>query len=235
MKNIKKFDDFINEGKISQFFLYHIIGGIEKLSKIVKRIKGSYIPLEWKNKNLGKEINKAIVKILDHAIFDAIKMKISKKFKDDAMNSSLTSLIKKKTGTDIYQLADFVKDKLVEDNFILNDSIKEQQLKKLKSASEGISNFIAFIKKIDDEILDEQEFRQTLKDLTVMFEDIDPRRIKNRQDDTDKVLDTFDRIIDKLDDSQRPKELDDILDKISKYGISSLTDKEKIDLDKWSK
>lgn len=237
MKNIRKFDEFINEGKISQFFLKFILNGIEKLARVVKRIKGTYIPLKCKDKNLEKKLDNAIITVLDHAIFDLIKFRVSKKFQSEVMSSNLSTLIKKKTGTDIYLVADFIKDSLVEKNFIFstNEETRVKQLEKLKGTLKSISEFIAFIKKIDDEALDEQEFRQTLKDLTSMFEEIDPRRIRGtREEETDKVLGTFDKIKDRLDDSQRPKELDDILDKISKYGIKSLTDKEKSDLDKWS-
>lgn len=238
MKNIKKFDDFINEGKVSQFFLKHIFNSIEKIARIVKRIKGTYIPLKCKDKKLEKQLDNAIIAILDHTIFDMLKFKLSKKFQDEAMSTNLSQLIKKRSGTDLYELGDFVKNSLVEDNFIFsnNAEIKAKQLEKLKNASDGIEKFIAFIKKIDDEILDDQEFRQTLKDLTVMFAEIDPRRIRGSQEEEkERVLGAFDRIKDRLDDSQRPKELDAILDKISKYGMASLTDKEQSDLDKWSK
>ena len=68
---------------------------------------------------------------------------------------SSLKLIKKRSGTDLYELGDFVKNSLIEDNFIFsnNAEIKVKQLEKLKNASEGIEKFIAFIKKIDDEIL----------------------------------------------------------------------------------
>jgi len=62
---------------------------------------------------------------------------------------------------------------------------------------------------------------------------IHPGRMHLRNEED--TLNAFDKVGSKLDDMTSPKELDDILDKISKYGMSSLTSQEKADLEKLSK
>jgi hypothetical protein len=87
--------------------------------------------------------------------------------------------------------------------------------------------------KLNDEIEDDRQFMKDLKDLGELFKGLYPRTM--HLGDKDDTLAAFDKVGSKLDDIQEPKELDDILDKISKFGMSSLTEKEKDDLEKLSK
>jgi hypothetical protein len=88
---------------------------------------------------------------------------------------------------------------------------------------------------VDDSVFEHQKFLNELKELTEIMKELDPRNPKIFNRSKEETLSHFDKALSHLDDMQAPKELDDILDKISKYGMDSLTPKEKEDLNTWSK
>ena len=150
-----------------------------------------------------------------------------------ANKTSLSDLIKTRTGIDVYQLADSILDILKIENIKVPDGKEEETNELLKGSIELIKKMTSFVKNIDDEIEDDRQFRRDLAELGELFKGLDPRTMHLR--DKDDTLAAFDKVGSKLDDMQEPKELDYILDKISKFGMSSLTSKEKDDLEKLSK
>ena len=233
MKKIKNYENFINEGKISQFITRNVFNSIGYIKSIIKRLKGNYNPLIFKDKNMEKEFDIKLFELFDYAIFDTIKYSFNKKQKLEADKTSLSNLIKTRTGTDVYKVTDSLLDMLKIENIKIPENKEKETAEVVKKAVDTVKSIISFIKKIDDEIIDNRKFMNELKDLGKLFKDLDPRTSNLR--DKDNTLKAFDKVKDKLDDMQEPKELDDILDKIGKFGMSSLTSQEKIDLEKLSK
>lgn len=230
---IKKYDDFINEGKISQFVIKALLTTSAIVQKTIKKIKGGYTPLEFKDKKIEKDVTNKIIELFDYATFDTLKYHFSKKQKAAADNTSLSDLIKTRTGVDVYQLSDYILDKLKIENIKIQVGKEEEINQKLQTAIDTVKKMTALIKRIDDEIEDDKQFMRDLSELGELFKGLDPRTMHLR--DEEDTLDAFDKVGSKLDDMTSPKELDDILDKISKYGMTSLTAKEKEDLEKLSK
>ena len=119
------------------------------------------------------------------------------------------------------------------ENIKVPEGKEEETNKTLQQAINTTKKMISFIKRIDDEIEDDRQFSKDLADLGELFKGLDPRTMHLR--DEEETLANFDKVGSKLDDMQEPKELDYILDKISKFGMSSLTSQEKADLEKLSK
>lgn len=230
---IKKYDDFINEGKISQFIIKALLTTNAIVQKTIKKIKGGYTPLEFKDKKIEKDVTNKIIELFDYATFDTLKYHFSKKQKAAADNTSLSDLIKTRTGVDVYQLSDYILDKLKIENIKIQVGKEEEMNQRLQTAIDTVKKMTALIKRIDDEIEDDKQFMRDLSELGELFKGLDPRTMHLR--DEEDTLDAFDKVGSKLDDMTSPKELDDILDKISKYGMTSLTAKEKEDLEKLSK
>lgn len=230
---IKKYDDFINEGKISQFVIKALLTTSAIVQKTIKKIKGGYTPLEFKDKKIEKDVTNKIIELFDYATFDTLKYHFSKKQKASADNTSLSDLIKTRTGVDVYQLSDYILDKLKIENIKIPVGKEEEINQRLQTAIDTVKKMTALIKRIDDEIEDDKQFMRDLSKLGELFKGLDPRTMHLR--DEEDTLDAFDKVGSKLDDMTSPKELDDILDKISKYGMTSLTEKEKEDLEKLSK
>jgi len=233
MSRIKKYDDFLNEGKITQFVLKALLNTSGFIQSIIKRIKGTYIPFTFKDKKLENDFENKMFELFDYSVFDTIKYHFTKNQKEMANKTSLSDLIKSRTGVDVYQLSDSILDLLKIENIKFAEGKEEEANKVLQNAIDTTKKMISFIKKIDDEIEDDRQFMKDLKDLGELFKGLDPRTSNLR--DKDDTLAAFDKVGSKLDDMQEPKELDNILDKISKFGMSSLTEKEKADLEKLSK
>lgn len=233
MSRIKKYDDFLNEGKITQFVLKTLLTTSGYIQSVIKRMKGNYTPFSFKDKKMERLFMNKTIELFDYSVFDSVKYHFTKKQKEVANKTSLSDLIKTRTGIDVYQLADSILDILKIENIKVPDGKEEETNELLKGSIELIKKMTSFVKNIDDEIEDDRQFRRDLAELGELFKGLDPRTMHLR--DKDDTLAAFDKVGSKLDDMQEPKELDYILDKISKFGMSSLTSKEKDDLEKLSK
>jgi hypothetical protein len=233
MKKIVEYKDFINEGKISQFVLNAIFTTQGYASMFIKKLKGGYIPFDFKDKKLEKKLQSQIIELFDYALFDNLKYHFGKKYRETAKKTSLSDLIKTRSGVDVYQLADSILDELKIENIKIPVGKEKKTTETLEKSIETVKKLIAIVKKTDDEIEDEKQFIKDLAELGELFKGLDPRTMHLR--DKDDSLAAFDKVGSKLDDMQEPKELDYILDKISKFGMSSLTSQEKADLEKLSK
>lgn len=240
MKHLKKYKAF-NEGKTSQFIMTNIMVVINLVGSLVKKIKGTYVPLSFKDKTMERKALKDIMTIFDYAFFDMLKYYLSKKYKQEAMKTSFTELIKSRSGVDVYKLIDSIISNFKEENIIFSsDPAKMNKQKEyLKETIAVVMKFKSSFKQIDDDVLESQELMNQLKELTELMKKLDPREIENhRNRSKEETLAAFDDVKSHLDDMEyqanKPKELDDILDKISEYGIESLSAKEKEDLIKYS-
>ena len=233
MNRIKKYEDFLNEGKISQFVFKALANTSGYIKSVIKRIKGTYTPFSFKDKKMEKDFENKLFELFDYSVFDSVKYHFNKKQKQAADKTSLSDLIKTRTGIDVYQLSDSILDLLKIENIKVPEGKEEETNKTLQKAIDTTKKMTSFVKKIDDEIEDDKQFRKDLAELGELFKGLDPRTMHLR--DKDDSLEAFDKVGSKLDDMQEPKELDYILDKISKFGMSSLTSKEKDDLEKLSK
>ena len=233
MSRIKKYDDFLNEGKITQLVFKVLLTTSSYIQSIIKRMKGNYTPFEFKDKKMEKLFMNKTIELFDYSVFDSVKYHFTKKQKEAANKTSLSDLIKTRTGIDVYQLADSILDLLKIENIKIPEGKEEETNELLKGSIELIKKMNSFIKKIDDEIEDDRQFSRDLAELGELFKGLDPRTMHLR--DKEDSLEAFGKVGSKLDDMQEPKELDYILDKISKFGMSSLTGKEKADLEKLSK
>ena len=233
MSRIKKYDDFLNEGKITQLVFKVLLKTSSYIKSVIKRMKGKHTPFEFKDKKMERLFMNKTIELFDYSVFDSVKYHFTKKQKEVANKTSLSDLIKTRTGIDVYQLADSILDILKIENIKVPDGKEEETNELLKGSIELIKKMTSFVKNIDDEIEDDRQFRRDLAELGELFKGLDPRTMHLR--DKDDTLAAFDKVGSKLDDMQEPKELDYILDKISKFGMSSLTSKEKDDLEKLSK
>lgn len=237
MKKIKQYDEFINEGKISKFLLKSIAYSLGFLKLLSQKIKGTYTKgVEFKDKKVEKRVTDNIFQLLDFAGFDTIKYYLFKKYRENAEKTNLSTLIKSRSGIDVYQLSDSIIDDMKDENLIFSDDIKigENQKKKAQENVELVKQMISFIKKIDDDILELHELKKEFKELAnYMKKYLDPRDAHKR--DKDEVIGALEGGLDIIDKMNQPKEMDDILDKVKKFGMHSLTDKEKEDLDNYSK
>jgi hypothetical protein len=233
MSRIKKYEDFLNEGKITQLLFKVLLTTSGYIQSVIKRMKGNYTPFEFKDKKMEKLFMNKTIELFDYSVFDSVKYHFTKKQKEAANKTSLSDLIKTRTGIDVYQLADSILDLLKIENIKVPEGKEEETNELLKNSIELIKKMNSFIKKIDDEIEDDKQFRRDLAELGELFKGLDPRTMHLR--DKDDTLAAFDKVGSKLDDMEEPKDLDYILDKISKFGMSSLTGKEKDDLEKLSK
>lgn len=237
MKKIKQYNEFINEGKISKFLLKTITYSIGFLKLLSQKIKGTYIKgVEFKDKNVEKRVTKNIFLLLDYVIFDTIKYYLFKKYRENAEKTNLSTLIKSRSGVDVYQLSDSIIDDMKDENLIFSDDTKINEYQK-KKAEENIGvakQMISLIKKIDDDILELQELKKEFQELAdYMKKYLDPRDAHKR--DKDEVIGALEGGLGIIDKMNQPKEMDDILDKVKKFGMHSLTDKEKENLDNYSK
>ena len=236
MKYLNNYSKF-NEGKISQFFLKNILRAIGFVKETVNKIKGIYIPFRFNNKELNKSIEDRIIKLMDYAVFDAIKSHISKKVRQEVFSTSFSEYIKSRSGVDILELCESLLNDINEDNVEWSDSpdIKEKQKEKLESLIQTVNKFKSVIKKLDDEILENQKLDKEFEELGEMFKKLDPRNAENLMRSKEDSLEVFGEVGQHLDKMTSQKELDDILDKVSRWGIDSLTNKEREDLEKYSK
>lgn len=224
MKKIKNFGQF-NEGKISQFFLKSIMRIVSNIKVMVKKLKGNYFPLPFKDKKLDKSLQNRAIQLLDYYFFDGIKMLISKKVKEDMISTSFTQYIKLKTGVDLYDLCSSILSDLNEDaiDWSSDESVKQKQKEALDNSIQVIKKIESVIKKLDDELLDEKQFKRQLADLHALMQ-----RIKdNSHEDIDDLNDDIQNVQQTL---KSGKTLDELLDKIHRFGMDSLTEKEKRDL-----
>lgn len=233
MNRIKKYEDFLNEGKITQLVFKVLLMTSSYIQSVIKKMKGNYTPFIFKDKKMEKLFIDKTIELFDYSVFDSIKYHFTKKQKEVANKTSLSDLIKTRTGIDVYQLADSILDLLKIENIKIPEGKEKETNELIEGSIELIKKMTSFIKKIDDEIEDDRQFTKDLKDLGELFKGLDPRTMHLR--DKEDTLAAFDKVGGKLDDMQEPKELDYILDKISKFGMSSLTGQEKIDLEKLSK
>jgi hypothetical protein len=233
MSRIKKYEDFLNEGKITQFVIKALLTTSSYIKSVIKRMKDNFTPFQFKDKKMEKLFINKTIELFDYSVFDSVRYHFTKKQKEAADKTSLSDLIKTRTGIDVYQLADSILDLLKIENIKVVEGKEDETNELLKGSIELIKKMISFIKKIDDEIEDDKQFRKDLAELGELFKGLDPRTMHQR--DKDDTLVAFDKVGSKLDDIQEPKELDYILDKISKFGMSSLTSQEKADLEKLSK
>ena len=226
----------MNEGKVSQSILSGIFTVVNMLQAISKKIKGTYVPLKFKDKTIDRKVYKSLMILMDYSLFDTLKYYLSKKYRDQANDTSFTELIKTRSGIDIYLVIDSIILSMKEDNILFsnNPETKSKQELKLKETLETVKKFKSVFKKVDDNIIELQDMNRQFKELGEIMKGLDPRNPKNLSRDTEDTLSVFDAGLKHINKMQQPKELDDILDKISKYGIDSLTDKEKEDLDKHS-
>lgn len=237
MKHITTYNEFINEGKVSQFILKRIFEFSGLLSILAQKLKRTYIPFKFKDKKLESKVQDDIIKIIDAIFTNCLKMFISKKVKGDMYKIGFSEYVKSKTGIEVYQLSEEVLNFLKPDNLILSDNeeLKSKQLLKLEDTIKGFKKIESMVKMLDDETLEYKKMMDELKELTEIMKELDPRNPKIFNRTKEETLGHFDKALSHLDDMQAPKELDDILDKISKYGMDSLTHKEKEDLNTWSK
>jgi len=240
MNNLNKFNEFneINEGKTSQFIFKNMIKIVDYIRVVVDRIEGVYIPLEFKNKRLGYDVNNKIIEVLDYLFFDSLKIYISKRFKNKVNTSeTYTGYLKEKKGVDIYEIIEFILDGLQEDKFIISKDpkIKEAQLEKLNHLVVKIKEMKGSVKALDDTQIEEKKFEEELKDLLEQMKKLDPSNIENLKKSKDHILGDFDDASKVIDKMVEKKPLNDILDKYGEYGKTSLTAKDQSDLDKYSK
>lgn len=235
MKHLKKFNE-INEGKISQFALKTIMVTLDGINRVIKMIKGTHIPLKTKDKKLSWKITNDIFEVFDYAVFDTIKYYISKKFRQEAQKTNLTTLIKQRCGVDVYQKINSILSNVKKENFILSTDpeLLAKQEAEIEKIVDTVKKMKGMLKKVDDDIAETNELIDGLKDI---MKDLDPRNPDNLFRDKEETLDVLDKSLGKIDKMQNPdkKHLDDLLDKVAEYGINSLTDREKEDLEKHSK
>lgn len=236
MKYLNNYSKF-NEGKISQFFLKNILRAIGFIKETVNKIKGIYIPFRFNDKELSKSIEDRIIKLMDYAVFDAIKSHISKKVRQEVFSTSFSEYIKSRSGVDVLELCESLLNDLNEDNVKWSDNpdIKEKQKEKLEIFIQTVNKFKSVIKKLDEEILENQKLDKEIEELAEMFKKLDPRNPENLMRSKEDSLEVFGEVGQHLDKMTSQKELDDILDKVSRWGIDSLTNKEREDLEKYSK
>jgi hypothetical protein len=235
VKYINNYSKF-NEGKVSQFLLKNILDALGNVRKIVHKIKGIYIPFDFINKSLSKSIEKRMIQLMDYAVFDAIKMRISKKIREEAFSTSFSQYIKSRSGVDVLDLCNSLLRDVIEENVKWSEQpkIKQKQKERFDSLVKTINKFKSTIKKLDDEILENQRLDKEFEELAEMFKKLDPRNPENLMRNKEDSLEVFGEVGQHLDKMTAKKELDDILDKINKWGIDSLTDKEREDLEKYS-
>lgn len=237
MKHITTYNEFVNEGKITRFILKSILQVTGYINILAQKIKGNYFPFRFKDKKLESELTNTTIDIIDVVFTNALKMRISKKINNEVYNTSFSEYIKLKSGIDVYKSSEDIIDKLKIENLIVSDNedIKQKQVEKLNQSIELFKKIISIVKMVDDSVFEHQKFLNELKELTEIMKELDPRNPKTFDRSKEETLGHFDKALSHLDDMQAPKELDDILDKISKYGMDSLTPKEKEDLNTWSK
>jgi tRNA A37 N6-isopentenylltransferase MiaA len=236
MRYLNNYSKF-NEGKISQFFLKNIIRAVTFVKETVDKIKGVYIPFKFNDKELNKSIEHRVIQLMDYTVFDAIKSHISKKVREEVFSTSFSEYIKSRSGVDILELCESLLRDLKEENVEWsNDSVlREKQKEKLTSLIETVNKFKSVIKKLDDEILENQKLDKEFEELAEMFKKLDPRNSENLMRSKEDSLEVFGEVGQHLDKMTAQKDLDDILDKVSRWGIESLTNKEREDLEKYSK
>jgi hypothetical protein len=225
LNTVKSFEDFTNEGKISQFILRSIYNSLIILEKILTKLKiKEYPTLKFKDKKMSSEFYNELSKLLDYSLFDSWKHYISsKKFNRDAYKTSFSELIKSRSGVDLYEVSSSLLSKLNNiDNFIIsdNETTSEKQLLRIEKYKDLVRKVIGFTKRTDDEIGEFQESIDKLIDSIKLLDDV----VTNKRE-IDNNLDSIDA----------KKELNYILDKVSKYGMESLTQKEQDDLEYYSK
>ena len=234
MKNIKNWSKF-NEGKISQIVVKGIMTILGNISILSKKIKGNYIPFRFKDKKLEKSMVNRTLVLFDYSIFDTIKFYISKSISKEMSKTSLSNYIKLRTNIDVYELADSILNDLIIDNIKFNTD-EEYILSKLEDTIKAIKTMISSIKKVDDEIIDHRETMEEFRKLSSLMKGLDPRNINNLRRSKEDTLGEFDKVGKHLDSMLEPKkDIDELLDKISKFGMNSLTAQEKSDLEKHSK
>jgi hypothetical protein len=193
------------------------------------------MPLEYKDRMLGNEINVKIVEALDYVFFDGLKIYISKRFKSKVReHETYSAYLKEKKDVDIYNLIDFILDGLKESNFIINKDTKTEQLEKLNHLVDQIKGIKASVKKMDDIHIEEEKFANELKELLEQMKELVPRNKESHNKSKQERLADLEKtskIVDKMDEK---KLVNDILDKMNGYGKTSLTLKE-YDLDSYSK
>ena len=231
MRKIKTYDSFINEGKITQAVIYGAMNIISTIIVLVKKIRGNFTPkLVFKDKAIEEKVEKDFIALFDYAVFDVLKYYLWKKYQNKARETSLSELVKSRCGVDVYQLGDEILSNFKVENFEPGfDQATYDNGVKL------VNQMIASFKLIDDDIAEWKELIAGFGRLGDIMKNLDPRNPATFQQDKEEVLGHLQKGLDEIDDMQAPKDMDYILDKVSKYGMSSLTNKEKQDLDDHSK
>jgi hypothetical protein len=94
MRKIAKYEDFINEGKISQFVINAILTTQGYASVFIKKLKGGYIPFQFNDKKLEKKLQSQIIELFDYALFDNLKYLFNKKYREVAKKPRFLILLK---------------------------------------------------------------------------------------------------------------------------------------------
>ncbi len=231
---IKRYSKFINEGKISQFIIkksIKIINGIENLSSWIKGEKNDNI--NFKDESIEKEYLDTLPRVIDHFIFDSMKMAISKKIKRRIFSSGFSKYIESRSGHNIYDDINTVIDCLNLENIILpEDGIERSDFQsKMSKFTKSIIKIKSIIKKLDDTSLEERKF---IEDMTKIMSELPTLKDKS----IDKKISKLKKAINYVDDMKKLEiddhQMDDILDKVSEFGEDSLTEDERIKLMNWS-
>jgi hypothetical protein len=235
MKHIKNFNTYsINEGKSTQIFI-NLVGNLASVvSRVIKKIKGTSDPIfKFKDKNMERKFNEECIRLFDYSVFDAIKYNLSSKFRSKAENSgSLSSLIEERSGVNVFKLGNSILSKLKIENFHPHDKADQ----KIESTTKSIKKLMSFVSNVDEDVEDTLKLKSDLKEIIESFKKMDEDM---RRGDFGSSRDELGRIADFMGDAQEErnskKDMDRILDKIAKHGEVSLSDREKKDLDSWSK
>ena len=234
MKYITNYEKF-NEGKLFQFILSGVLSGLSFLENTIKRIKGTYVPMKHKDKTIGKRAIKNTIKLLDHSLWDTIRYQLSKEVKTDMKKYGFIKYVENKMGYNLNEIITQLKEDMSFDKIIKVSGKEEEQKEIWEKSMKIINDLESAIRKLEDEIIEDKNFDRQLKELSEKLTKIDPRIMANLMKDKDEVLSDYDDISSTLSDMKAPKHIDDILDKIKRTGMNSLTDKEKSDLEIWSK
>ena len=234
MKHINNFEKF-NEGKLFQFIFNGILSGLSFLENTIKRIKGTYVPMKHKDKTIGKRAIKNTIKLLDHSLWDTIRYQLSKDVRSDMKKYGFIKYVEYKMGYNLNEILKQLKEDMSFDKLVQVPGKEKEQKKIWEQSMKVINDLESAIRKLEDEIIEDKDLDRQFKELSEELTKIDPRIMANLMKDKDEVLSDYDDISSTLSDMKSPKHIDDILDKIKQTGINSLTDKEKSDLEIWSK
>lgn len=224
---IKRYNEFVNEGKISQFFIKKAIETINGIDRILSTKSSPSKVIKFVDSSIKKKYFDSISRVLDHFIFDAIKMYLSKKVRGEILDSNFSDYIESRSGYNIYDDIDTVIDCLDVKNIDLPEDTKHRDLVKSESDRliQSMFRIKSIVKKIEDEVLEEKKFLEDLEELNHI---ISGKLSKSKLDKAINHVDNMKKL--EIDDD----EMNDLLDKVNEFGIESLTEDEKVKLRNWS-